>query len=306
MSFVLSLIAAQPKERLDRHDLERARACLETCGADAAESAWLSPFEACDIAFDAKAETSLPALRQAFSERAIDVNIVPAATRRKKLLLADMDSTLIEQECIDELAAEAGVVAEVAALTEQAMRGEIAFEPALRARVALLGGLPVGMIQQVLSSRISLMPGAATLVATMRAAGAYTALVSGGFTAFTGPIADRLGFNEHRANLLGEEDGVLTGMVAEPILGRAGKQEALTELTGRLQLRPAETLAVGDGANDIGMISQAGLGVAFRAKPALRAAADAIIDHADLTAVLFLQGFRKDEFVSAQDEVPAR
>lgn len=299
MSLVLSLIAARSKDLLTPRDLDQARTGLELSGATAAAPDWLSGGEACDIAFHGNAEQALAAVREAFAGRAVDVNVVPAVSRRKKLLLADMDSTLIEQECIDELAAEAGSAAEVAALTEQAMRGEIGFEPALRARVALLRGLPIATVERVLKSRISFTPGAAILVATMRAAGAYAALVSGGFTAFTGPIAKSLGFDEHRANTLSEADGVLTGRVAEPIFARAGKEEALVELTGTLRLDPAETLAVGDGANDLGMIQQAALGIAYHAKPALSAAADAIIDHADLTGILFLQGFRRDEFATA-------
>ncbi len=229
----------------------------------------------------------------------MDSNVVPADGRRKKLLLADMDSTIIEQECIDELAAEVGLQAEVAALTERAMQGEIGFEPALRARVALLAGLPLAAVERVRKERISFSPGAATLIETMRAAGAYTALVSGGFTMFTRPIADALGFDEQRANRLIESEGALTGEVAEPIFGRAAKEQALRDLAGRLSLSHAETLAIGDGANDLGMIRAAGLGLAYRAKPAVRAEADAVIDQADLTAVLFLQGFRRDEFVEA-------
>jgi phosphoserine phosphatase len=234
----------------------------------------------------------------------VDVNIVPAAFRRKRLLLADMDSTLIAQECIDELAVEAGSVAAVAAITEQAMRGEIGFEPALRARVALLRGLPTSSIEMLLRDRITLMAGAAALVTTMRLAGAYTALVSGGFTNFTGPIAARLGFDEHRANTLKEVNGELTGQVGEPVFGRSGKGEVLAELNGQAAVVHAETLAVGDGANDLAMLQGAGLGVAFRAKPALREVADAILDHADLTGLLFLQGYRRQEFAAGADQTP--
>jgi phosphoserine phosphatase len=177
------------------------------------------------------------------------------------------------------------------------MRGEIDFEPALRERVALLAGLATDVVGRVLAQRIAIMPGASLLVATMRTHGAYTALVSGGFTAFAGPVAERIGFHEHRANTLLSEAGAFTGFVAEPVLGREAKVDALLELTDRLKLERAETLAVGDGANDISMIRLAGLGVAYRAKPTLRAEADAIVDHADLTALLFLQGYRRDEFV---------
>ncbi len=208
-----------------------------------------------------------------------------------------MDSTLIEQECVDELAAEIGRRDEIAAITGRAMRGEIAFEPALRERVAMLRGLAISVADRLLAERIAIVPGAATLVRAMRAHGGHAALVSGGFTAFAGPIAERLGFDEYRANVLLSEAGRFSGLLAEPILGRAAKVDALHELTGRLGITPSDVLAVGDGANDIGMIRLAGLGVAFRAKPALRAEADAQIDHCDLTGLLFLQGYRREEFV---------
>ncbi len=217
--------------------------------------------------------------------------------RRKNLLIADMDSTMIGQECIDELADFAGVKAHVSAITERAMRGEIAFEPALRERVALLKGLPVAVVDEVIASRITLTPGAKTLLATMRANGAKTALVSGGFTLFTRKIAGMLGFDTHQANELLVRDGFLTGEVAEPILGREAKRAALASLTAQHQLDPAGTLAVGDGANDLDMLGAAGLGIAYHAKPAVAAAAHASIRHGDLTALLFAQGYRRNEFV---------
>ncbi|HLW90180.1 MAG TPA: phosphoserine phosphatase SerB [Roseiarcus sp.] len=229
---------------------------------------------------------------------AIDVIVQPSAGRRKRLLLADMDSTLIEQECIDELAARAGLGSRVAAITERAMRGEIAFEPALRERVALLAGLPETVIGEVIKARITLSPGARVLAQTMRRAGAYAALVSGGFTQFTGVIAERLGLDEHRANRLIVENGVLTGKAAEPILGADAKLAALRDLAARRGLSLGETLAIGDGANDLAMLSEAGLGVAYRAKPAVAAAAHARIDHADLTALLYAQGYRREEFAA--------
>jgi phosphoserine phosphatase len=223
---------------------------------------------------------------------------MPLAHRRKKLLIADMDSTMIRQECIDELAAEIGAGEQVAAITARAMRGEIAFEPALRERVALLAGLPVATIGKVIAERIRLMPGARELVATMKAHGARTALVSGGFTAFTGPIAAMIGFDEHRANLLETAGDVLAGTVREPILGRQAKLEALLELRTRLALAPDDTLAVGDGANDLDMLGAAGLGVALHAKPKVAEAADVRIDHGDLTALLYLQGYAREEFAA--------
>ena len=297
MGHVLSLIAAEAKAPLSAAEVDRARRALDEGKANAGSPDWLSPDEACEIPFEGYEAEILAAVRAAFANRPVDVNVVPAEFRRKRLLVADMDSTLIEQECIDELAERIGARDEVAAITAQAMRGEIAFEPALRGRVALLKGLSTEVAASLLRERISVMPGATVLVGTMRAHGAYTALVSGGFTSFAGPIARRVGFDEHRANTLLEEAGAFTGLVAEPVLGSTAKEDALRELTARLDLDPAETLAVGDGANDIGMLRLAGLGVGYRAKPAVRAAADAVIDHADLTALLFLQGYRRDEFV---------
>ena len=237
-------------------------------------------------------------LRAALSGEPIDVAVLPAdAHRRKRLFLADMDSTMIEQECIDELAGTLGLKDHVAAITERAMRGEIAFEPALRERVALLKGIPVGVIDGLIADHLRLTPGGATLVRTMRAHGAHTCLDSGGFTLFTGPIAGRIGFHEHRANVLGLADGRLTGTVADPIVGKAAKRAALIALRDGLGLDAAETLAVGDGANDLAMIGEAGLGVAFRAKPAVAAGARVRVDHGDLTALLYLQGYAAAEFV---------
>jgi phosphoserine phosphatase len=298
MDHVLSLIAAEAKA-LTQADIDRARQALESAGAEPDAPVVLSPGEAADIAFAGDPGAALAAARRALAGRRIDVNVVAEKFRRKRLLLADMDSTLIGQECIDELADEIGVGAKVAAITERAMRGEIAFEPALRERVGLLAGLPTEVAARVLATRITLMSGAAVLVATMRAHGAHTALVSGGFTLFTGPIAERLGMDEHRSNTLVSENGAFTGLVAQPILGREAKEAALIELTAKLGLDPAETLAVGDGANDAAMVRRAGLGVAYRAKPALKAEADAVIEHADLTGLLFLQGYRRDELAAA-------
>jgi phosphoserine phosphatase len=208
-----------------------------------------------------------------------------------------MDSTMIGQECIDELADFAGLKAHVAKITERAMRGEIEFEPALRERVALLKGMPVGVVDDVLKQRITPTPGGRELVATMRAHGAYTCLISGGFTLFTSAVAAMIGFQENRANELLVEGGKLTGEVREPILGRATKLATLIELTESFDLDDIDTLVVGDGANDLSMIEHAGLGVAYHAKPAVAAAAATRIDHGDLTALLYAQGYRRDEFV---------
>ena len=255
--------------------------------------------EACDIPFEGNPQAVLAAVRQALDGLAIDMAALPADGRRKKLLIADMDSTLIEQECIDELADEIGHGATVSAITERAMRGEIEFEPALRERVALLAGLPAAIVDDVLERRITLMPGGRTLVQTMRAHGAHTSLVSGGFTVFAGPIGERLGFDDFRANiLLAGSDGLFSGQVAEPILGRQAKEQTLRLRLEEHGLAPADALAVGDGANDLAMIALAGLGVAFHAKPAVRKQADAAIEHNGLTALLYLQGYHRDEFTS--------
>jgi phosphoserine phosphatase len=278
--------------------IERVRAALPNAGALQA----LGP-GAVDLLFTPKAgadQRSLTDHLRATIAAPIDVVVQPTASRRKKLFLADMDSTMIGQECIDELADYAGLKAHVAAITERAMRGEIAFEPALRERVALLEGLPVSVVEEVLQQRIKLTAGACTLVATMRANGARTCLVSGGFTLFTDRIAALIGFDEARANTLTVIDGHrLAGSVAEPIFGRDGKRAALIELRSELGLGKEETMAIGDGANDLDMILEAGIGVAYHAKPKLAEAAAARVDHADLTALLYIQGYRRDKFIEA-------
>jgi len=266
-----------------------------------AERALLASGIAVDLFFQGTADGGREAelrIREALAGAPIDVVVQPAAGRRKRLFLADMDSTMIGQECIDELAGFIGLKAEVSGITERAMRGEIAFEPALRERVALLRGLSVDVVDEIIRDRITLTPGGTALVQTMRASGSYTCLVSGGFTLFTGPIAAAIGFDEHRSNILVVEGNMLSGRVEEPILGREAKLAALIELRTRLHLAHHETLAVGDGANDLAMLGEAGLGAAFRAKPAVAAAAHARIDHADLTALLYIQGFRADEIVA--------
>ncbi|MEM8578728.1 MAG: phosphoserine phosphatase SerB [Pseudomonadota bacterium] len=226
----------------------------------------------------------------------VDLVVSLAEGRRKKLLLADMDSTMIQQECIDELAGVAGVGDRVRDITARAMDGALNFEEAIRERVGLLKGLSTDVIGQVLRERITYAPGGRALVATMKAHGAYAALVSGGFTAFTGPVADHLGFDEHRANVLREEAGALSGEVADPILGQQAKITALEELTAQLGLTEDQALAVGDGANDLGMLGRAGLGVALHAKPSVAEACTARINFGDLTALLYLQGYARDEF----------
>ncbi|MGO4524366.1 phosphoserine phosphatase SerB [Microvirga sp. 2MCAF35] len=238
-------------------------------------------------------------LRQALAGQPIDIVVQPLGTRRKRLFLADMDSTMIGQECIDELADYVGLKREVSEITERAMRGEIAFEPALRERVALLRNLPVNVVDEIIEKRITLTPGGQALVRTMRANGAYTCLVSGGFTLFTGPVAAKIGFNEHRSNHLILDGEKLAGQVEEPILGREAKLATLIELRTRFRLEAHETMAVGDGANDLAMLEEAGLGVAFHAKPAVAAAAHARIDHADLSALLYMQGYGEADIEKA-------
>lgn len=253
---------------------------------------------AADIFFDAP---ECAALRRdalaAIAHLPVDIVVQATDTRRKSLLIADMDSTIIGQECVDELADLVGIKAQVAAITERAMRGDIAFEPALRERVALLKGVTLADVQRLLEEVITLNPGARILASTMTANGAHTALVSGGFTLFTSAVAKRAGFAENRANVLEQSGDRLTGIVREPILGREAKRAALEEMSASRGIDIAQTLAVGDGANDLAMIEAAGLGVAYRAKPVVAAAADAHIAHADMTALLYAQGYREDHFV---------
>ena len=261
----------------------------------------LSPETAYEINFSMPGTTAFEAedlVRAALGSRQVDVAMVPAENRRKKLLVADMDSTMIEQECIDELADAVGVKEQVSAVTERAMRGEIAFEPAIRERVALLEGLDRTTLQSVMETRISFTPGGKKLVRTMRAHGAKTALVSGGFTLFTGFVAGELAFDSHHANILEFDDEKLAGTVREPILGREAKLETMRRIEGEHGIAPVETLSLGDGANDLAIIEAAGLGVAFRAKPALEAAADVRIRHGDLTSVLYIQGYAESEFAA--------
>jgi phosphoserine phosphatase len=295
MSLVATLICNPADPALDSTVIDGARAVLPSPG----QAQWLFDEVAVDIPFTGSDDIGaiVSRLREARGDLPIDIVVQPQVLRRKKLLLADMDSTMIGQECIDELADYAGLKAHVAGITERAMRGEIEFESALRERVALLKGLPVSVVGEVLKKRITPTSGGRALVATMRAHGAWTCLISGGFTLFTRAVADMIGFQENRANELLVRDGKLTGEVAEPILGRAAKLATLVELREAFDLDDIDTLVVGDGANDLGMIQHAGLGVAYHAKPAVAATAAARIDHGDLTALLYAQGYRRDEFV---------
>ena len=288
--FVATLLTNPETPVLERVTVESLR---NAWGGGAAR--WLDPGVAAEFDLDRVPDNrwevweGLQALR-------VDLAVQEAEGRRKRLLIADMDSTMIRQECIDELADEAGVGARVADITARAMNGELDFEAALRERVGLLKGLPEGVIARVLRDRITLMPGGPVLLATMKANGAYAALVSGGFTAFTKAVADQLGFDENRANLLHLASGRLAGTVAEPILGKEAKLQALQEITARLGITPTQSLAVGDGANDLPMLLAAGTGVALHAKPTVQAQCEVRVNHGDLTALLYLQGYSRDEF----------
>ncbi len=288
--FIATLLTNPETPKLDRVTVDSLRNAWG--GGDAV---WLDPGVAAEFAVE-----TMPANRwevwQGLQALGVDLVVQPADGRKKRLLIADMDSTMIQQECIDELADEAGVGPYVAGITARAMNGELDFEAALRERVALLAGLDESVIARVIHDRITLMPGGRALVATMRANGAYAALVSGGFTAFTKAIAEVLGFDENRANLLLIEDGKLGGKVAEPILGRAAKVQALEEISARLGISVVDAIAVGDGANDLVMLGRAGAGVALHAKPSVQAECDIRVNHGDLTALLYLQGYGRDAF----------
>jgi phosphoserine phosphatase len=291
METVLVAIARPASAALD------AEALRLIAGFGTGEPRWLAQGEAAEFPLRAPLAGLEDTLRARLAPRPIVIAVIPAAGRRKRLLVADMDSTVIGQECIDELAAVAGVGEAVRTITARAMAGELAFEESLRARVKLLAGLPANVITGLLENRISLNPGARTLARTMAAHGATTALVSGGFTAFTTVVAARAGFDIERANRLVIENGRLAGRVEEPVLGRAAKVEVMEALAAARRVDRSAIISVGDGANDIGMLKAAGLGVALHGKEAVRAAADVRIDHGDLTALLYLQGYTRDQFV---------
>ena len=286
MDSVAVLIAAPGSGAIGQHVVEM----LRDFGGGAPR--WLAEGEAAEVPAFAR----LADFRQDIQDLPIDVNLVPAKNRRKRMLIADMDSTMIQQECIDELGVMAGVGERIKDITIRAMRGELNFKAALKERVGLLEGLDESIIDKIIRERITYMPGGRTLVATMKANGAYTALVSGGFTPFTMRVAAELGFDENQANDLIIRDGKLTGEVGLPILGQQAKVDALHRIAAALGVTADDALAVGDGANDIPMLLKAGMGVALHAKPKVREQARFAIGHGDLTALLFLQGYRRAEF----------
>ena len=289
MSLVLSLLVDPARGGLDQRIVDLAAKAAGT----AAAPDWLAPDVACDLAVPDGADLS--AIRKALAGAPVDANLIPTASRRKRLLIADMDSTIVTSETLDEMAAYAGLQDVIAAITKRSMNGEIDFPTALRERVAMLKGLPVGALRKTLDAT-ELTPGAATLVRTMKKHGAYTALVSGGFTYFTEEIGARCGFDEHRSNVLGIVDDKLTGELIGPILDRDAKLASLNELSAANRIGIGDAVTVGDGANDMAMLGAAGLGVAFHAKPVVNAEIHVQVRHGDLTALLYLQGYRRDEF----------
>ena len=296
-SLVINVIAARPGTAI-AGIVRRIQREFKNSG-DVGETVWLSVDRACDIPFTSHSPELRDLLAQTFVRVSdgIDINLLDAGNRRKKLLVADMDSTIIGCECLDELADLAGLKPQISAITERAMRGAIAFEPALRERVAMLKGLALDALERTYETRVKLNPGAKALVATMKKHGARTCLVSGGFTYFTERVAKAAGFDDNQANVLLDDGQRLTGAVKEPILGREAKLAALKSEIAKLNIAPADALAVGDGANDLAMIQHAGLGVAYHAKPVVAEAASASIQFGDLRALLYLQGYSDSEIV---------
>lgn len=290
MTLILSLLVDPAAAHLDDRTVNRARAAA----GDAGTPDWLAPAVACDVAVPDSAD--LGAIRRELAGTPVDANLIPTAARRKRLLIADMDSTVVTTETLDEIAAHAGLKDVIAAITRRSMNGEIDFPTALRERVAMLRGLAVDALRKTLEAT-ELTPGARVLVQTMRKHGAFTALVSGGFTYFTEAIGRQCGFDLHRSNILGIEDDRLTGELIGPILDKTAKLESLKELSATHRLAIAEAVTVGDGANDMDMLAAAGMGVAFRAKPVVNAEIQVQVRHGDLTALLYLQGYRQDELV---------
>ena len=290
--FTVTLIAAPNTKNLELSLIESLRNAWG--GGDAR---WLAPAQAAEFAIDVMPDNRWDVWADV-QAMGIDLIVQPTEGRRKRMLLADMDSTMIQQECIDELADMAGVGDRVKDITARAMNGELDFEAALTERVGLLRGLPVSIIDQVLAERITYMPGGGTLLATMKANGGYAALVSGGFTAFTAKVAAHLGFDENHANTLLTDGDTLSGQVGMPILGKQAKVDQLEKITAKLGIAETDVIAVGDGANDLGMLGRAGTGVALHAKPSVAAQCDVRVNHGDLTALLYVQGYSSDDFVT--------
>lgn len=308
MTVVVTLIAA-PDSCCLTDDI--VKQCRQNAGINSsAQITWLAPEEACSMTLVDGRDDEAPHVKEiiqgAVAHLPVDVHLIPAEpgrpdALRKKLLVADMESTIIQEELIDELAALTGTGEQIAAITAQAMRGELDFADALRSRVAQFNGLDAALLEDLYRTSVTWMPGAQTLIKTMKAHGATTALVSGGFTTFTARVADQLGFDSHRGNTLEIAEGKLTGHVLPPIIDRAAKAAALKDLATQLRLSNHETMAVGDGANDLDMLEAAGLGVAFRGKPVVIDAADIAITHGDLTSLLYVQGYRRQDFVGATE-----
>lgn len=297
MRYVLTLVGDPQTRLVSNQILEAARDALAAAGGEPGPTEWLAPGLAVDILFDhLKPAAAQAAAAKALAGQPVDLAAQETEGRRKQLFIADMDSTIVQSETLDELAGKAGLKDEISAITLRSMRGEVPFEESLRQRVAMLAGLSVELMGDVVRE-LRLMPGARSLVRTLRAHGCYTALVSGGFTFATEPVAELCGFHEQRANLLTHSDGRLTGHVQEPILGRHGKLEALRALAKQQDVKLDQACAVGDGANDLAMIKEAGFGVAFHGKPLVRAEAPFAIDHGDLTAILYFQGFPEVEIL---------
>jgi len=296
MSHILTLIA--PAGALPASLVARVRAALLDLGGQPGVPDWLAEEEAADLPFTLLApEQAMAAARAALDGAPVDAIAQPAEGRRKMLLVADMDSTIVTAETLDELAAYAGVQAEIAAITQRSMNGEIDFATSLRERVAMIRGLPLAALEQTWE-KIELMPGAEALVRTMAAHGAHCAIASGGFTWFTSRVAARVGFQSHHANVLLDDGKALLGQVEEPVFDRDAKLTILKQLAAELGLPLSATAAVGDGANDLAMLGAAGLGVAYHAKPVVAAACRARVDHADLRGLLYAQGYRKAEFTA--------
>lgn len=298
MRYVLTLVGDPATRMLSGATVEAARAAIAGAGGETGTSEWLAPSLACDVEFTGlKPLAAEAAVHRALGEAPVDLAAQEIDDRQKRLLVADMDSTIVTAETLDELAAFCGLKEEIATITLRTMRGELPFEESLRQRVAKLAGLSVEVMSDVVRA-LDLSPGAKTLVRTMRAHGAFTCLVSGGFTFATEPIAELCGFHRQKANVLLHLDGHLTGQVQEPILGRQAKLETLRALAKDQDLKLEECCAVGDGANDLDMLKAAGLGVAYHGKPAVREAARFRVDHGDLTTLLYYQGFHEAEFVA--------